>query len=87
MPVTIINKEASLNASVGLSIPEDLGNGRVLRLSAPSLQGKDHVTFAGSRVFADGTWNPQSTEWLPRKTRLHNVDIPAGSAAVLRWAR
>ena len=84
LTVTIINKEASLDASVALSVPKHMGDGRVLRLSAPSLQAKDDVRFGGSRVLQDGTWTPQSTERLPDGTGLRKIDIPAGSATVLQ---
>ena len=87
LSVTIINKEALLNASVTLSVPRDLGDGRVLRLNAPSLESKNDVTFGSSRVLADGSWRPKSTERLPHDISRREIQVAAGSAAVLRWAR
>lgn len=86
LSVTIINKEASLDTSVTLSVSKRLGDGRILRLRAPSLQSKDDVTFGGSRVLPDGTWSPQSTERLTCRAGICELQVPAGSAAVLRWA-
>jgi Glycosyl hydrolase family 79 C-terminal beta domain len=85
LSVTIINKEASLNASVSLSIPRDLGEGRVLRLTAPSLQAKDNVTFGASAVSRDGTWKPQATESLHSSIGRGTIQVPAGSAVLLNW--
>jgi hypothetical protein len=85
LSVTVINKEASLDASVSLSIPKNLGKGRVLRLSGPSLQAKDGVTFGASLVSPDGTWKPQATEFLHSRAGRGTIRIPAGSAAVLKW--
>ena len=85
LSVTIINKEGSLDASVSLSIPQNLGNGRVLRLSAPSLQAKDAVTFGGSVVSPDGKWKPQMTEFLDTRAGRGTIRVPAGSAVVLKW--
>ncbi|MGH9582004.1 MAG: glycosyl hydrolase family 79 C-terminal domain-containing protein, partial [Bryobacteraceae bacterium] len=85
LSVTVINKDASLDADVSLSIPNELGDGRVLRLSSPSIQSTEGASFAGSAVSTDGTWEPDATEILHNRGGLAAIRIPAGSAAVLKW--
>jgi hypothetical protein len=85
LSVTIINKEESLDASVSLSIPQNLGDGRVLRLSAPSLRGKDGVTLGASVVSPDRKWKPRATEFLHSTAGRGTIRVPAASAAVLKW--
>jgi hypothetical protein len=85
LTVTIINKEASLYAGVSLSIPNNLGNARVFRLSAPSLQAKDNVTFGGAGISPDGTWTPLSKEFLHCTAGRGEIDVPAATAVVLKW--
>lgn len=87
LSVTIVNKEASLDASVSLSISQNIGDGRVLRLSAPSLEAKDGVTLGGFPVSPDGSWNPQPTELLTSTAGRGTILVPAGSAAILKWVR
>lgn len=86
LSVTIISKEASLNIGVDLSIPKNLDGAHVLRLSAPSLQSKEGVTFGGSAVAAGETWQPRATEFLHAKNGRGTIEIPAGSAVVLKWS-
>lgn len=85
LSVTILNKDVSRDVDASLSLPESLGNGRVLRLKAPSLQSKEGVTFGGSAVANDGTWRAQEIEVLHSREGHATVPVPAGSAAVLRW--
>lgn len=83
--VTLINKEASLDVDVGLSIPPELRRAQVLRLSAPSLTSKQEVTFGGAFVSAAGTWTARTTEVLHSNAGGAEIHLPAGSAAVLKW--
>lgn len=85
LSVTVINKEQSLNAGVDLSLPNNLDRAQVLRLAAPSLQSKEGVTFGHSAVTAGGTWQPRATEFLHAKNGRGTIEIPAGSAALLKW--
>jgi hypothetical protein len=84
LSVTIINKETSIDADVDLSIAKELHGGRVLRLSAPSLDSKEGVTFAGSSVSSDGKWQARSSEFLHGSQSRNIIRVPAGSAAVLK---
>lgn len=84
--VTIINKEAALDVSVNLVLPRNVDNGRVLRLTAPSLQATAGVSFGGSAVSADGEWRPTSSESVMARNGRATIGVPAGSAAVVKWA-
>ena len=85
--VTVINKDESLDADVRLSIPKELADGQVLRLRAPSLQSKEGTTFGDSAVSASGKWAPSASELLQSRQGRGAIVIPAGSAAVLKWAK
>ncbi len=84
LSVTIINKDL-IDVDVNLSIPDAAGEGRVLRLTAPSLESKEGVTFGGAAVDAGGKWEPNATEVLRGSGGRVAVRVPAGSAAVLKW--
>lgn len=84
LSVTIINKEMSADADVDLSIAKEFRGGQVLRLSAPSLDSKEGVTFAGSSVSASGKWQARSSEFLHGSRSRKMIRLPAGSAAVLK---
>jgi hypothetical protein len=85
--VTIINKEATRDASVNLMLPGNVHDGRVLRLTAPSPQATAGVSFGGSAVSADGAWRPTSSESVMASNGRATIRVPAGSAAVVKWAR
>jgi hypothetical protein len=83
--VTIVNKEATLDASVNLMLPRNVHDGRVLRLMAPSLQANAGVLFGGSAVSADGTWRPSSNESVEASNGRASIRVSAGSAALVKW--
>jgi hypothetical protein len=83
--VTIVNKEATLDASVNLTLPRNAHNGRVFRLMAPSLQATAGVSFGGAAVSADGAWRPTSSESVIASNGRATIRVPAASAAVVKW--
>jgi hypothetical protein len=86
LAVTIVNKEATLDAAVNLILPGNVHNGRVLRLAGPSLQATAGVSLGGATVSADATWTPTLTESVTATNGSATVRVPAASAAVLKWA-
>lgn len=72
LSITIINKETSADADVDLLMAKRFHDTQVLRLSAPSLQSKESVTFADSNVSLHSSGS---------RNTLH---VPARSAAVLK---
>ncbi len=87
LAVTIVNKDESLNADVRLSIPSGWDTAQVLRLSGPSLQSKEGTKFGGSAVSSDGRWEPTMNEVLRANGGNATIQVPAGSAAILKWKR
>lgn len=84
LSVTVINKETVADAGVDLSAAKQWHSGQVFRLSAPSLQSKDRVTFAGSSVSSDGKWKARPEEFLHSGRSPNIIRVPAGSAVVLK---
>jgi hypothetical protein len=74
LAVTIINKEPSLDANVSLTIPKELAKARLLRLTGPSLDAKEGVTFGQSGLKSE-----------PLGAAPDTIRVPRASAAVLKW--
>jgi hypothetical protein len=83
--LTIVNKEARIDASVTVRLPSDAHNGRVYRLIGPSLQATAGVSFGGSAVSADEGWRPTSSESVTASHGRATIRVPAASAAVVKW--
>ena len=81
--LTVINKDLSRDAAVEASgiVPK---HAQVMRLTAPSLTATSGVTLGGAAVEADGTWNGGKTEAVRIAGGKALVDVPAGSAALIR---
>lgn len=81
--VTIINKDTKQTVNANISIDQPFSNANAWRLTAPSLQAKDGVTFAGNSVSAEGTWSPKTVESVPQIGSNYQIIVPAGSAVVV----
>jgi hypothetical protein len=81
--VTVINKDLSRDAAVQVTLPDGYATAEAFRLSGPSLQSKDHVTFAGAEVAADGTWTAGPAEPLAVTAGAARLPVPHASAVVL----
>jgi hypothetical protein len=78
--LTIINKDASQDATLHPIPPRDCTLGKLYRLKAPSIQSNEHVTFSGALVTEDGKWSPTS----PLDAIINGfILVPHASAAVL----
>ncbi|NBV53937.1 MAG: hypothetical protein EBR83_10545, partial [Verrucomicrobia bacterium] len=62
--VTLVNKDLTKPIAASLAVGGKFAKGQVLRLTAPSIDATEGVTFAGATVNADGTWAPKTTEAL-----------------------
>jgi hypothetical protein len=82
--ITAINKDFARDATVEFGVPEGYKNAEAFALVAPTIQSKDHVTFAGSEVASDGTFSPQAGEKVERDNTTVHVPLPHGSAMVIR---
>jgi len=83
--LTIVNKD-TVNAAAITVIPNRTATTlQVMRLSAPSLNATTGVTFAGSEVNADGTFQTKTIEnYSLYGNTSFIINVPAGSAAVMQ---
>jgi hypothetical protein len=85
--ITIVNKDFSRDAKVEVALPDGYSSAGAFRLSAPSVESKDHVTLAGAEVSSDGNWTPQPPEYLVTKDNLARLPLPHASAVLLQLKR
>ncbi|HEY6464426.1 MAG TPA: glycosyl hydrolase family protein [Candidatus Acidoferrales bacterium] len=84
--VTLINKEASADATVSVALAGHFATGSIIRLEGPSLESKTGVTLGGAEVSAEGKWSPKKLENVSSRSGAWEVHVPAASAAVLTVA-
>ena len=82
--LTAINKDFALDATLEISLPRGCSSAAAFWLRAPAVEAKDHVTFAGAEVAADGQWTPGAAEPVTVKDRTAALLVPHASAVVLR---
>lgn len=80
----VINKDLSKTIKVDLTVPAPYAKADCLRLMAPSLESKDHVTLAGAEVSPGGTWKSIQSENIPIKDGAALVEVPAFSSALIQ---
>lgn len=85
--VTLINKDDGQGAEVALESPRHFTSGEVLRLTAPAMDSKDHVTLGRSEVSSKGEWSPRGHESLQSNGRAYKVQVPPGSALIIELVR
>lgn len=81
--VTIINKEMTKDFSFTIQLSKTASNIQVARLAAPSITANTGISFAGSTVNSDGTFEPASPEEYRTNQKSFTITVPAGSAAVV----
>jgi hypothetical protein len=81
--VTLLNKDLKQPVAVQLDLGAAFKTGQVLRLSAPSVDATEGVTFAGAAVTAEGKWSPRTTEPLALTAGKATVTLPPASAALV----
>jgi hypothetical protein len=85
--VTLINKEASTDATVSVALPAHFAAGSIIRLEGPSLDSKTGVTLGGAEVSAEGKWSPKKSERVSPRSGAWEVHVPAASAAIVTLAK
>ncbi|HEX4021508.1 MAG TPA: glycosyl hydrolase family 79 C-terminal domain-containing protein [Acidobacteriaceae bacterium] len=85
LQAAIINKDASNHARLTIQSGASAQRVRVQRLLAPSLEDTNDVTFDAAVVGDNGSWQGERKETLPVRNGTVVCEIPAGSAALLRW--
>ena len=81
--VTLVNKDLTQSIAASVTGGAKFTKGQVLRLTAPSVDATEGVTFAGAAVNADGTWAPKTTEALTLSAGTASATLPPASAALL----
>jgi hypothetical protein len=81
--ITLINKDAINNFSFNIQLSKTASTVKIDRLTAPAIDSKTKITFAGSTVNPDGTFVPASTEQYTVNQKNFVVKVHAGSAAVI----
>jgi len=66
--VAIINRDQAQDVAVQLDATHYFSEGKILRLEAQALDATTGVTFGGTSVAADGSWQPVSNETVLRGT-------------------
>ena len=82
LAITLINRD-SKDYSFSIQLSNTATSLQIARLTAPSVISTTGVTFAGSSVGADGTFQTTATEQYVISGNYFNINIPAGSAAVV----
>jgi hypothetical protein len=85
--LTVINKDLSRDARVEVSLPNGFATAGAFRLTAPAVESKTQITFAGKEVSADGTWTPGAPENVVIKDGNAHCSVAHASAVVLRIRR
>lgn len=84
--ITVVNKDFARDAAMEITLPEGYSSAAAFRLSAPSMESKDHVTLAGAEVSFDGTWTPGQPEKVEGKDGSVHCLVPHASAVLLQLA-
>ncbi len=83
--LTLINKSSHTLVVAG-DLPRGTRQATLLRLTAPAIDAMSGVTLGGAAVAPDGTWKPRLDDHLAIKERTFTLELPAGSAAIVRMA-
>jgi hypothetical protein len=79
--IVLVNKDIAKDAHVRIATTGQ--KAAILRLTAPSAESKDGVTFGGASVNPNGDWTPRLTESVKRESNRFVVELPAASAAIV----
>jgi hypothetical protein len=85
--ITVVNKDFARDAALEATLPAGYAGAAAFRLTAPSMESKDHVTLAGAEVSVDGTWTPGTPERIPASNGTVHWQVPHASAALLQLRR
>jgi Glycosyl hydrolase family 79 C-terminal beta domain len=83
LALTVINKDATRNASVKVTCGDPLKYAAATRLTAPSLHATKNVTLGGATVDEGGRWKAVDTEAVTIVLGQAMCQMPAASAAVI----
>ena len=81
--ITLINKSTDKNYDFNIVADKSISAIQVSRLTAPAITSTADITFAGSKVNADGSFKPSTIENFTINKTSFVVHVPAASAAVV----
>ncbi len=81
--ITLINKDDTNNYSFNVQLSKTASTVQIVWLTAPSITAATGVTFAGSTVNTDGSFETKTIEQHQVNGKSFVVNMPAGSAAVV----
>jgi hypothetical protein len=81
--VTLINKDEINNFAFTIQLNSAASNIKIMRLTAPGMQSKTGISFAGSTTNADGTFKPANVSQYAINGKSFVINVPAASAAVV----
>jgi hypothetical protein len=85
--ITVVNKDFARDAAVEATLPEGFSSAEAFRLSASSMESKDHVTLAGAEVSLEGQWTAGRPEDVTVKEGTAFLLVPHASAVLLQLRR
>ncbi len=83
--LTLINKDQNTDADVTIAADLVFQNASALRLKGLALDSAANVTLGGSEVASDGSWKPMAVEALHAVRGICEINVPAASAAIVKW--
>jgi hypothetical protein len=83
--LTLINKDQNTDADVTVAADLVFQNASALRLKGLALDSAANVTLGGSEVASDGSWKPMAVEALHAVRGICEINVPAASAAIVKW--
>ncbi len=81
--VTVINADASHDATVSIAPGSTYTRALVLSLTAPALDSTTGFLLGGAAVAADGMWSPAQFETVKASAGVYSISVPSGSAVVV----
>ena len=82
--ITVVNKDLSQDAGLVIGLPAGYATAAAFRLTAPSVNSQDQITFAGAEVSADGKWSAGPPERISVIAGEARLQVPHASAVLLR---
>ncbi len=83
MSLAVINKDSSRDGMVEIASDRPMTDAHVMRLTAPSLSAQDGIALGRAGVDANGRWSGGHAEKIPLRDGKAELDIAAGSAALI----
>jgi hypothetical protein len=82
--VVLVNKDTTSAVAASVSVGTAVTSASAVYLIGPSLSATVGMTFAGSPVSVAGAWHPAAPYDVPVSGGKLTVNLPAGSAALVR---